>query len=55
MDADPRQNRTRPTLQNAIFRSENFSNIATDEKGVIQLFNVGAERRRRSWSAQPIF
>jgi PAS domain S-box-containing protein len=31
-------------LQNAIFNSENFSNIATDEKGVIQLFNLGAER-----------
>jgi PAS domain S-box-containing protein len=31
-------------LQTAIFNSENFSIIATDEKGVIQLFNVGAER-----------
>ncbi|MHB8166781.1 MAG: PAS domain-containing sensor histidine kinase, partial [Sulfuricella sp.] len=31
-------------LQNAILNSENFSSIATDEKGVIQLFNVGAER-----------
>src|SRR6202522_476943 len=31
-------------LQNAIFNSENFSSIPTDEKGVIQLFNVGAER-----------
>jgi signal transduction histidine kinase/AmiR/NasT family two-component response regulator len=31
-------------LQNAIFKSANFSCIATDEKGVIQLFNVGAER-----------
>jgi len=31
-------------LQNAIFNSENFSGIATDEKGIIQLFNVGAER-----------
>ena len=31
-------------LQNAIFESANFSCIATDEKGVIQLFNVGAER-----------
>jgi PAS domain S-box-containing protein len=30
-------------LQNAIFSSANFSSIATDEKGVIQLFNVGAE------------
>ena len=31
-------------LQNAIFNSANFSSIATDEKGVIQMFNVGAER-----------
>jgi PAS domain S-box-containing protein len=31
-------------LQNAILKSENFSSIATDAKGVIQLFNVGAER-----------
>ena len=31
-------------LQSAIFNSANFSCIATDEKGVIQLFNVGAER-----------
>src|SRR5580692_969325 len=30
-------------LQNAILNSANFSSIATDEKGVIQLFNVGAE------------
>ena len=40
-------------LQNAILTSANFSIIATDEKGIIQLFNVGAERmlgytRRRS-------
>src|SRR5471032_3254225 len=32
------------SLQNAILTSENFSIIATDEKGIIQLFNVGAER-----------
>src|SRR3990167_4042376 len=32
------------TLQNAILNSANFSSIATDEKGVIQIFNVGAER-----------
>jgi PAS domain S-box-containing protein len=32
------------TLQNAIFNSANFSSIATDAKGVIQIFNVGAER-----------
>jgi PAS domain S-box-containing protein len=31
-------------LQNAILSSANFSSIATDEKGVIQIFNVGAER-----------
>jgi PAS domain S-box-containing protein len=31
-------------LQNAIFKSANFSSIATDDKGVIQIFNVGAER-----------
>ncbi|HWZ95545.1 MAG TPA: PAS domain S-box protein [Opitutaceae bacterium] len=31
-------------LQNAILNSANFSSIATDEKGVIQVFNVGAER-----------
>jgi len=30
-------------LQNAILTSANFSIIATDEKGVIQLFNIGAE------------
>ena len=28
----------------AIFNSANFSSIATDAKGVIQIFNVGAER-----------
>ena len=31
-------------LQRAIFNSANFSSIATDAKGVIQIFNVGAER-----------
>jgi len=30
-------------LQSAIFNSTNFSSIATDAEGVIQLFNVGAE------------
>ncbi|MHB1246703.1 MAG: hybrid sensor histidine kinase/response regulator [Sulfuriferula sp.] len=30
-------------LQNAILNSANFSIIATDEKGIIQLFNIGAE------------
>src|SRR6187551_490109 len=31
-------------LQTAIFNSVNFSSIATDANGVIQIFNVGAER-----------
>jgi PAS domain S-box-containing protein len=31
-------------LQDAIFSSANFSSIATDANGVIQIFNVGAER-----------
>ena len=31
-------------LQDAILNSANFSSIATDEKGVIQIFNIGAER-----------
>jgi PAS domain S-box-containing protein len=31
-------------LQSAIFNSANFSSIATDSGGVIQIFNVGAER-----------
>src|SRR6187455_1486514 len=35
---------TTGALQDAILNSANFSSIATDEKGVIQLFNVGAER-----------
>ena len=33
-------------LQSAIFNSANFSSIATDARGVIQIFNVGAERMR---------
>jgi PAS domain S-box-containing protein len=32
------------TLQRAIFNSANFSSIATDAEGIIQIFNVGAER-----------
>ena len=32
------------TLQRAIFNSANFSSIATDAQGTIQMFNVGAER-----------
>ena len=35
---------TTGALQTAIFNSANFSSIATDAKGVIQIFNVGAER-----------
>src|SRR4030088_1824068 len=35
---------TEDALQRAIFNSANFSSIATDAKGVIQIFNVGAER-----------
>jgi PAS domain S-box-containing protein len=32
------------TLQNAILNSANFAIIATDATGIIQLFNIGAER-----------
>ena len=32
------------SLQSAIFNNANFSCIATDEKGIIQIFNVGAEQ-----------
>ena len=35
---------TTGALQSAIFNSANFSSIATDAKGVVQIFNVGAER-----------
>ncbi len=35
---------TTGALQTAIFNSANFSSIATDANGVIQIFNVGAER-----------
>jgi PAS domain S-box-containing protein len=31
-------------LKNAIFNSANFSSMATDAQGIIQIFNVGAER-----------
>jgi len=34
----------RGALQDAIFNSAYFSSIATDDRGVIQIFNVGAER-----------
>ena len=44
-DAQPEAARVKTEeLQSAIFKSVNFSYIATDEKGVIQLFNAGAER-----------
>ena len=40
-------------LQSAIFNSANFSSIATDARGVIQIFNVGAERML-GYSAQEV-
>ncbi|MDH6156380.1 MULTISPECIES: PAS domain S-box protein [unclassified Janthinobacterium] len=40
----PRQLLKAGALQDAIFNSANFSCIATDAQGVIQIFNVGAER-----------
>src|SRR6202158_5421640 len=39
-------------LQSAIFTSDNFSSIATDAKGVIQIFNSGAERMRGYTAAE---
>ncbi len=47
VDAEDRRQRTlfkAGALQTAILNSANFSSIATDERGVIQIFNVGAER-----------
>jgi len=44
MSADAHRLLKAGALQNAILTSANFSIIATDEKGIIQLFNVGAER-----------
>jgi PAS domain S-box-containing protein len=41
---DPNARLETASLQNAIFNSANFSSIATDASGVIQIFNVGAER-----------
>jgi signal transduction histidine kinase/AmiR/NasT family two-component response regulator len=51
-DESPRRARTRRktallksgALQSAILSSANFSSIATDDSGVIQIFNVGAQR-----------
>ena len=40
----PRTGVSESALQRAIFNSANFSSIATHAKGVIQIFNVGAER-----------
>ena len=31
-------------LQKAVFKSSNFSSIVTDDKGIIRILNVGAER-----------
>jgi PAS domain S-box-containing protein len=41
-------------LQSAIFNSANFSSIATDAAGVIQIFNVGAERMLRYTAAEVV-
>jgi PAS domain S-box-containing protein len=42
--AEERDGGVDAALQGAIFNSANFSCIATDAEGVIQIFNVGAER-----------
>src|SRR6186713_2832642 len=39
-------------LQRAILNSANFSSIATDVRGVIQIFNIGAERMLGYTSAE---
>jgi PAS domain S-box-containing protein len=41
-------------LQRAILNSANFSSIATDAKGVIQIFNIGAERMLGYTSAEVV-
>ena len=38
------EGRMERALQNAVLTSASFSIIATDEKGIVQLFNLGAER-----------
>ena len=43
-DPSKEASREAGALQTAIFNSVNFSSIATDANGVIQIFNVGAER-----------
>ena len=45
---------TASTLQQAIFNSVNFSCIATDAQGIIQIFNVGAERMLGYASAEVV-
>jgi PAS domain-containing protein len=41
-------------LQRAIFNNANFSSIATDANGVVQIFNVGAERMVGYTAAEPV-
>jgi PAS domain S-box-containing protein len=41
-------------LQDAIYNSANFSSIATDAAGVIQIFNVGAERMLGYYAAEVV-
>ena len=41
-------------LQDAIFNSASFASIATDAEGVIQIFNVGAERMLGYTAAQVV-
>ena len=41
-------------LQNAIFNSANFSSIATDAKGVIQIFNVKAGNSMLGYAATDV-
>lgn len=43
-DTQRQHARKTAALQIAVFNNADFYNIATDEKGVIQLFNAGAER-----------
>jgi len=50
----PRPSPYASALQNAIFHSANYSKIATDATGVIQIFNVGAERMLGYTSAEVV-
>ena len=62
MSSEPLTNATRESqallkagaLQRAILNSANFSSIVTDAKGVIQVFNVGAERMLGYTSAEAV-